>query len=208
MSLFNKNRINVKKEINGHNIKFFVDYYRLKESKEFKLKLIRDLIGKNHSLVVVDTNFAYKNVGVNIEEEVNELMKLLDKHSISYRKVTIKNDASLTILGIPVKLNGVDKVKKYIVGLIISAGELQKIGYVVDKFNAYYYVGFNTADGEELLNKFNSAGGDMEELKDMFKCYIYNDNFTNQTRICSKDETTEFIEEILQRQCASANNRD
>lgn len=201
MSLFNKKKINVKKEIKGDNIKFTVDYYRLKEANEFKLKLIGDLMGENQSLVVIDTNFAYKNAGVSIEKEVNELMKLLHEHEISYRKVVVKNYAHLTILGLAVKFNDAEKVENYIIGLVISSEDLEKAEYIVDKFNAYYFINLNAAVTEELLNKFNETRGDIEELKDMFEYYIYNDNFIQQIRIFSNDEKIVSIEETLQRRC-------
>jgi hypothetical protein len=201
MSLFMKNRVSVKKEIKGNNINFFVDYHRLKNPSEFRLKLIRDLMAEKHTLVVIDTNFIYKKSSESNEEEISKLIELLDEHNISYRKVTINKDANLTILGVSVKLNNAEKVKNYIVGFIFSGEDLEKIKYIIDKLNAYYYIGLNLEDTEELLNKFYSNHGDMQELKDMFEYNIFNNNFLYQIKICSRDEKAEFIQEALQKTC-------
>jgi len=197
--MFNKNRLSVKKEKIGNHIKFYINYYKVKEPNKFSFSLITDLIGENQSLIVVDSNLNYKHTGISVDDEFNQLMKFLEEHAVGYKNVITKGESNASILGISIKLNTSQKVKIYKVGFVISSEDLEKIESILNMFNVFYYIILNDTNSEELLNKFKETRGDMEELNEMFEYNIYDDKFTNQIRICSNIDQTEFIEETLKK---------
>jgi len=199
MGIFNKNKITIKKEIEENNTKIYVDYHKLKNPNEYKFSLIKDLIGENHSIMVIDTQLTYTDKGINIENKVKVLIEFLNEHSISYQKITTKSDNNFTMLGIPMKLNKTSKVSNYIIGFVVSSDDIKKLESIIDNFNAIFYIVLEDSSIDELLNVFNTAKGDMEELSNRYPFNIYNDNFFYKSRICIAEEKTEDIEAVIQR---------
>jgi hypothetical protein len=199
MSLFQKNKISIKKETQEDRTNIFVDYHKLKQPKEFVSVMIHELIGVNRCLVVIDTSFAYINAGLDIEKEIKILTKLLDDQSISYRRLITKSDSNATVLGVPIKLSSKKKVLNYLIGFVITTDDFDKLETMSDKFNVFYYSILPDTDTEVLLDKFYSDHGEMDELKEMCDLNIYNDNFFSRMRIDQQTNKINPIEQVLQK---------
>jgi hypothetical protein len=199
MELFKRSRLEVKKEVQDHNTKTYVDYHKLKEPKEFKLNFLSDLISDHKALAVVDTNLYYMSKGVNMDDEVVKLTNLLDDNGIFYRKVITKKEDTSTIMGIPVKFGKSKTVTNYITGMVITKEDMSKIGSIIEKFNVIFYLDLNNTDTDELLNIFYASRGEMEELSDKYPFNIYNDSFFGRLRICSDETKSTFTEEIIKK---------
>lgn len=199
MGIFNNSKITIKKEIQNNETKIYVDYHKLKKPNDYKSRLIKDLIGENNCLVVIDTKLVYINKSKNVDNQVNVLMEFLDDNSINYRKMITKRDNNFSLLGVPIKMGNSPQKTDYIIGFVISSGEIDKIKSITDKFNAIIYIVSDDISIDEPLNIFYTARGDMEELNNKYPYNIYNDNFFYITRICSDNEKVKSIEDIINR---------
>lgn len=199
MGLFDSSKLRVKKEMDGGSVHMFVNYYKLRNEKGLKFNLIRDLIGGNRCLVVIDTNFIIRNNKTDKAKGIQNLTEFLDKQSIRYDKIITTSDANFNIMGFMVKLNDSKKEKNYIVGFAVSADEFPRLESIIDKFNAFYYVDLSHSSPEELMDKFNVTHGHMDELSNLFEYSIFNVNFTYQIRINMKEDKVGSVEDVIQR---------
>ncbi|MGB4658896.1 MAG: hypothetical protein WBI07_06945 [Mobilitalea sp.] len=197
--MFGVNRIKVKKEISEDNVKFFVDYFKSKKPKEFVIELMKDLIGEKYFLLVIDTKLSYNKLKVSAESELKELTERLDEQAISYRQVTTKSDSTRNALGLPLNFGKEDKIKNYVVGLVVAAEDYNKISSILVKHNALCYILSETVIPEEALEQFDKINGDTDELNEMFGSYIYVDSYFSHVNIITEKSKSAFIEEILQK---------
>lgn len=197
MGLLDNGKLRIRKETEGDFVHIFANYYRLRKKTGIRAKIIKDLAGKGSCLMVVDTAYTIKGNHTDLEKDIQNLIDLLDRESIRYEKIITTSNASINMLGLMIKLNEKRKEKNYIIGLVLASDELYKVESIIDKFNAFFYIDFSNPDPEELIEKLKSARGQMDELNNLFEYSIFNDNFTCQFRVNTKDDRADTAEEIL-----------
>ena len=199
MMLFGANRVKIKKEIEEEKVKFFVDFFKSKKPNEFIINLMKELIGERHFLLVIDTKLSYNKLKESAENEINELTGRLDEQAISYRKVTTKSDSIRNALGLPMNFGKEDKIKNYVIGVVVPPEDYNKIIDILIKHNALCYILSETVNAEEALEQFDKINGDTDELNDMFGSYIFVDSYFSHVNIITEKSKSTLIEEILQK---------
>jgi hypothetical protein len=130
---------------------------------------------------------------------LDNLQEQLKEQGINFSRLDIKSDANYSIFGIPVKF-GKEKVKSYILGIVTSAENIEKISNIIDSYNPFYYFVTNNLSDEEVLNKFNGLRGDMEELVDLFEYHVHYNDYFRRIRICPTDDMRKDVEQIINKQ--------
>lgn len=197
MGLFNSSKLHVKKKVEGDSIHIFANYYKQRNKSNIKSSLIRDLIGTDFCLIVIDTKFILKSNSTGVTKDIQDLTEFLDTQSISYNKITTTRNADYNIFGITVKMGDKKKVMDYIIGFVVSVEEFNRLDTIIDKYNAFYYADISNSGPEELMTMFDSSKGEMEQLSELFQYSIFNDNFICQIGINTKEDRTASVEEIL-----------
>lgn len=198
MNFLRKNKLKIKIENVENAVKFNIEYFKLKESEIFKKRLLESIIGSGLSLAIINTKFMYRQQNKNYSNDLNELIGQLDKLDIKYKKVVVKRTQNVSVFGIPVKQNSEKKYEDYVIGFVIKAEDLDSIMFRLNSYNLQYYIDCNKSSADELLDRFESSYDDEEALKLKFKYSIFEDNFIKQVAVCSRDEDSEFISEILE----------
>lgn len=197
MGLFGGSRIKLRKDSQEEESIFFLDYNKFKESSRLKTEILKNLIGENRYLAVVDTTLSRAEEKQSDDKEAEELIGFFEEHKIKYNKVLIKSDAQISLLGISLKLNNKKKVNSYIIGFILLADQMEMIQVMTDKYNAHYYAVVEAVDDEKLLDEFHEIKGDREELDKKYGYYAYYDDYIKVIRIQTNKENEPFVEQVV-----------
>lgn len=197
MGLFGGSRIKLRKDSQKEESIFFLDYIKFKEASILKSEILKNVIGGNLYLAVVDTTLSRTKEKENDEKEAEELIRFLEEHKIIYKKVVFKSDAQVSLLGVTLKLNSKEKVNSYMIGFILSADQLEEVQVMTDKYNTCFYAATEGADGAQLLDEFYEIRGDREELDKRYGYYVYYDDFIGIIRIRTNKEKEAYIEQVI-----------
>ena len=192
MKFFNSNKLKLRSEVVEDGVKFYIDYNKYNESSNFKLNLFRELMGNNPCLGIIDTKLLYKSNTISKIEITDQLEALLNKFSIKYKKVTSRNTASTSILGLTIQMNEKKKANDYIMGFVITGENIENMGSIMDSYNAHYYILDSKMDEDELLNEVNN---DYEEQKFIYDIYI--DNFVRNLAVYSRNKDSHIVSDIV-----------
>ncbi len=192
---FFKNKIKVKREVDGDHRKALIDYHRANNPIKFKTELLKDLIDRRQCFVVIDTRHAYK--ASDVAKDVTDLYEYLEKQEIKYRKVITTSDYISRYMGFNIKSDN-KKINNHKIGIIITSGDIGQF-LPVNKFNAYYYIGSETAALEELPDRFLATQGEMDSLTDIFDLQLYMNDFISMISLSYFGNDSEEVENILKR---------
>lgn len=197
MGLFGGSRIKLRKESQEGESIFFLDYNKLKQSSGLKSDVMKNLIGENRYLAVVDTTLSRTEERQYDEKVAEEFIRFFEEHKINYKTVVLKKDAQVSLLGFSLKLNNKEKVKIYVIGFILSADQLEAIQALTDKYNTCYYAVAGHLDDDKLLDEFYELRGEREELDKRYGFSVYYDDYIKVIRIRTDKGNESFVEEVI-----------
>jgi len=183
--LFNREKIIIKKDKTADCFKYFVEFSRLKNKKEFTIKLITDIFQDGLILGVIDTGLMYSTSRIGNEKLSVSLKELCDKYSIEYKVIKTKKEAK-GIFGTKVKIGDNEKEYDYIFGLILDRKKIENLSGIFNEYNA----GFFSVKNLNVLESFDLDYQDKE-----FDLNIFNDNYMSRMAISSK--TSIDVEAVL-----------
>ena len=154
MNFFKKDIIKVKSKSEGDCVSFYINYFKLKQSDDFKILLLKEMLVNNKCLAIINTEMKYFKDSKNNKKEADELTDLFDKGGIKYKKIEFKKTQDLIILGAVIKSNDKGSYKEYIIGFIIEAEKLESITSIINNYNINYYFNYKLCSDEELLCEF------------------------------------------------------
>jgi hypothetical protein len=197
MKFFNKRVLKLKSEVKDTKYSYYIDYSGLKESETFKSRLLKELIGSNLCLIVMNTKMFYKKREENYQSIGNELISLLEESDIIYKKITYKKSDEATILGLKMKVEVGEKQRDYALGFVIKGDNLEKLMPLILRYNLYYCIDKSGSSDVELISRFQDNHDDIEELKQYFAYSIFDNNFASQIAVVSQIEASEVIRNII-----------
>lgn len=197
MFLFGKNKLKVRSEEDEDKVRTFVEYFRIKEKDVFKVNALKELIGDDFCLGVLDSRLLYSGPDEKSKIEFTEITEHLDFTNVAFKKIEIKKVPEVSVFGITVKKGAVKTDKDYVIGFVINKDDFKNIEEYAKKFNIYYFIDKNGLDKNVLLQKFNENYDDIEEMGKEFYCQIFNNNFNEQLVILSESESAAEIKEII-----------
>lgn len=183
---FNREKISIKKDKNKYGLKYYIDFNKLENKKDFKMRLIRDIFKDDLILGVVDTSLMYSDKTDN-EKLCKSLKELCVKYSIEYKVIKTKKEDK-GMFGSKIKIGEGAKGFDYIFGIALDS---KKADYLGDVFNEYNG-GFFTAEKDNILEGFDLDYQDMN-----CNLYVFIDNFMNRAAVSSKK--AKDLETVLER---------
>lgn len=198
MNFLRKSKLKIKIDKMGEEVKFTVEYFKLKDSESFKEKLLKSIIDLGACLAVINTKFMYSEQNKNYGNYLNTLIEQFEELGIKYKKVVVKKTKNVSVFGIPIKQNNEKKYEDYVIGFIAGKDDIESIIPKLSFFNVQYYIDYDKLGEDELLSRFESNYDEEEELKLNFKFSIFEDNFVKQVVIYSMEEDSESIRDILE----------
>ena len=193
MNFFKKDILKVKSKVGEDGVSFYINYFKLKRLDDFKILLLKEMLGNNKCLAIINTEMKYYKDSKNNKKESDELTGVFDKVGIKYKKIEFKKTQDLVILGAVIKSNDKGSYKEYIIGFIIEAEKLESITSIINNYNINYYVNYSQCSDDELLCEFQSKYNDEEELRASNNLNIFNDNFVKSITIHSQSKDYQFV---------------
>jgi len=199
MFLFCRNNLKVRSEEDEGGVKTFVNYYGIKQKDTFKVKALKELIGENLCLVVLDSKLLSFGTHEESKVSITEIIEHLDIKRVAYKKIEIKKIPEVSVCGMTIK-KGAKKIDRdYIAGFVVNKDNFKNIYEYVNKLNIYYFIDKNGLDEEALLKKLEENYEDIDEMRKDFYCQIFNNNFNSQMVVLSESEPAEKIKEIVKK---------
>lgn len=197
MFLFGRNKLKVRSEEDEDRFKTFVEYHGIKQKDVFKGNVVKELIGDNLCLGVMDSKLFYCGPQEESKITFREMIEHLDFTRISYKKIEIKKIPEVSMFGVTVKKGSKKTDKDYIFGFVVNKDNFKMIEEYVNKLNIYYFIDKTGLDEEALLEKLKENYEDVDEMGKDFYCQIFDNNFMNQFVILSAIERVAEIKEIV-----------
>lgn len=199
MFLFDKNKLKIRSEEDEDRFKTFVEYYRIKQKDVFKENVLKELIGDNLCLGVMDSKLFYCGPQEESKSTFREMIRHLDLTKIPYKKIEIKKIPEVSMFGLTVKKGSKKTDKDYVYGFVVNKDNFKLIEeYVsVNKLNIYYFIDRTGIGEDALLQKLGENYEDLDEMGKDFYYQIFNNNFMNQLVILSAIELAEEIKGIV-----------
>jgi hypothetical protein len=180
MGLFERNKIEIKKESKKDGVDFIVDCFKAKDTIEFERNLVKDLVGENFGYMVIETKLTYGDSNQDNENAARELIDFLENNNISYAKKTKSVDAPMTILGETFKLGKDAKVKNHILGFRVTAETFEKLLFVFARFNLFCYVLTEETQLLSIIERYDQTSAEQNKIDDNDE-FEYNTTETNTT---------------------------
>lgn len=169
MGIFNNSKLKVKIDSTNEVTNFNINYNKLKNIEEFKVSFLKNLLGNNLCLAIIDSKLQYKELNNSLEK----LKLSLEELRIPYEEKIIKEDESVKVLGIAMKVSSSTKAKRWILGIIISPDSLNRMMGIIKDYNIYYYFNFSSTEQDELLQRTSDYLSDEEELFNNFGLSLF-----------------------------------
>lgn len=175
--IFSREKISIKSDENKDGLKYYIDYSKLKDKKNFIVKFISSIFRDELVLEVIDTSLFYRNKTVNNEELAAEIKELCSEYSIENKIIKTKKDEA-GIFGTKIKIG--DKIKRYdyIFGLILDGDSFQKLDDIFSKYNSIFFACKN----KDALESF-----DLDYIDTKFDLSIFNDIFMSRMVVNTRD---------------------
>ncbi|HEY5562688.1 MAG TPA: hypothetical protein VIK72_13200 [Clostridiaceae bacterium] len=199
MDFFKRNILKIKSNTEDDEVRFYVNYYKLKQLDNFKMSLLKDMMGNNKCLAVINTDMIYNRNNKDNEKWSKELTDVFDKVDIKYNKIEIKKLQDIIVFGAVVKGTNKNTYKQCIIGFIIEVGKLESIKSIINNNNIKYYINNNVCSDDELLCNFQSKYNNEEDFCNNNIFDIFDDNFTKNIVIHSQSKNSQFIVDLLER---------
>ncbi|OCA98338.1 hypothetical protein [Clostridium beijerinckii] len=199
MFLFGGNKLKVRSEEDEDGIKTFVEYYGMKKSDEFKVKVLNEMIGENLCLIVLDSRMLYFGNQVEHEVPVEEIVENLGISRIAYKKFEIKKVPEVSMFGISIKKGTKKTDRDYVIGFVVNKYNFKRIEEYVNRMNLYYFIDNAGLGEEDLLQKLSENYEEIDEMSKEFYCEIFNNNYISQLVISSENENAMAIKETVGR---------
>jgi hypothetical protein len=199
MFLFGGNKVKVRSEEDEDRCKTFIEYHGIKQKDIFKVNILKELIGDNFCLGVIDSKLLYCGPKEGSTIEFREIIDHLDFTGIAYKKIEIKKIPEVSMFGVTVKKGSKKTDKDYIVGFVVNKDNFKLIEEYVNKFNIYYFIDKVGLDKETLLKKLEESYEDLDEMGKDFCYEIFNNNFINQLVVLSGIELVKEINEAVKK---------
>jgi hypothetical protein len=196
MGIFTKHKLKIRRKTALDVTKINIDYYKIKEVERLKTSLLKDLMGNNLCLAIIDSRLQYKEM----DSSIDDLVASLEKANILYRKKIVKEDETKKVLGISMKVSSSTKAKRYILGALFSQDNINNIEKIIKAYNIYYYFDFNNLHGEDLLDKIEFYFEDEEELFINFGLSVFDSNAFNNMNIKVNREYYSHANEVVENQ--------
>lgn len=195
---FKSNKPKICSEIVNNDIKFNINYARLNNSQAYKFELLRKIINKGVSLVVLNTKYMYPDQKEYYLNHIGEILLELNKFKINYKKVTINRESKVSIFGMPLRQGDNAKMyEDYVIGFMVKNEDIENINGILNRFNPHYFVSCDMHTEEEIFSIFEENSDNEEKIKCSFLYSIIDDIFLKNIFINSKKENAEFISGIL-----------
>lgn len=190
---FNSEKLKVKSEASDKSTKFSIDYYKIKDKDGFKLKIISDLIGNDLCLAILDTKLQYSEA----KQSVEEFVSILEQLQVPYKKIVIKGEENLKVLGIVMKAPGGKRIIGNIVGFVIKAEKLNELNVILDSYNIYFCIDGKCNKYEELLDCLQKYYEDGEESMEGYQITVFNSNAFNKMTIKTSCNKVEYVNGVI-----------
>lgn len=197
MSFFFKNKLKVQTRNDEGRIKFYIDFYKVKNSAEIKLHLLKELIDKNHCLAAVSTDMMYQQDISDLDDMIDNLIAQLEKLNITFIKKSIVSQNTVKVLGILLNSKAKKKRKDYMIGFIARPENLEALQNLTNKFTLHYYIGIKDISHEELLNKFQENYSNEDELSSNFDYEVIDNSYLERLAISSTSEGSGLVSNII-----------
>ena len=197
MFLFGGNKLKVRSEEDEDRVKTFVNYYGIKQKDTFKVKVLKELIGDNFCLGVLDSKLLSFGTQEESKISITEIIEHLDFTRVAYKKIEIKKIPEVSVCGVTIKKGAKKTDKDYIIGFVVNKDNFKNIDEYVNKLNIYCFIDKTGLDEEALLQKLGENYEDIDEMRKDFYCQIFNNNFTDQLVVLSGSEPAAEIKEIV-----------
>lgn len=185
--IFNREKISIKSDKTKDGLKYYIDYGRLDDKKNFIAKLISSIFQDKLVLGVVDTSLFYSSEKVNNEEFAANLKELCSEYSIENKIIKTKKD-DMGIFGAKIKIGNKVKEFDYIFGLILDEDMPEKVRDIFCKYNSSIYA----VNNKDILESF-----DFNYMDTKFNLSTFNDNFMRRMVVSTKEDNG--IKAILDR---------
>lgn len=193
MFLFDRNKLKIKSEEDEEGVKTFIEYYGIKQKDVFKVKVLKELIGDNFCLGVLDSRLLYFPTQEESEISFKEIIEHLYFTRVEYKKIEIKKIPEVSMFGVTIKKGSKKIDKDYIVGFVVNKDNFKRIEEYVNKLNIYYFVDKTGLGEEALLQKLGENYEDVDRMGKDFYYQIFDNNFNGQLAILSGNESVEEI---------------
>jgi CRISPR/Cas system CMR-associated protein Cmr3 (group 5 of RAMP superfamily) len=193
MGIFSNNKLKVKIDHSNEVTNFNINYNKLKNVVEFKVSLLKKLIGNNFCLVIIDSKLQYKELNGSHEK----LKHSLEELDIPYEEKSIKEDESVKVLGIPMKVSGSTKTKRWILGIVTSSDCLNYIMDISKGYNIYYYFDFNETKKDELLQRTSDYLSDEDEFYSDFGLGLFDGIAFQNMNIKASAKYINYVNDII-----------
>lgn len=197
MFLFGGKKLKVRSEEHEDGGKIFVEYYGIKQKDVFKVKVLNGLVGDNLCLGVLDSRLSSFAIQEESPITFTEIIEYFDSTNISYKKIEIKKIPEVSMFGVTIKKGSKKTEKDYVIGFILNKDNINRIEEYVNKFNVYYFIDRNGLNEEVLLQELEGNYEEIDEMGKDFYYRIFNNNFSSQLVISSRNESAAKIEEIV-----------
>ena len=195
MGLFQAKKVTIEKIESGDGTEFLVDYFGVKDHDSFASEFVKDIVGQNNCLMLINTNFFYGRKKSAAENKIIGLKAEFDQRGFAYREIVTEKEDDNKIFGIKLQKGGM--VNCYQVGLAVTGEQVSDLTEIVKDCNMFYYPDESEASTEELLDKFNESHGKYEELNKIYDLGIYVDSYFRRIRIFCKKDKAGLVEEKL-----------
>lgn len=199
MSLFGINGLKIKSEEEGDKFKSLIEYYKIKQKDMFNVNVLKELMGDNLCLGVIDSKLLYNGPQEESEVTFEKIIENLDIAGMAYKKIEIRKVPEISMFGLTVKKGSKKTDKDYIIGFVINKDNFKVIEKYINKLNIYYFIDKTGICDEALLQKLERNYEDIDEIGNDFYCQVFNNNFMNQLVILSEIEFAPKIKELINR---------
>lgn len=197
MKVFNKGKLKVKSELKDDDARFYIDYYRVNEEDDFKIRLLKEIIGSSLCLAIVDTKLAYKKI-TSEKDMPDRLIGLLENLNIEYKKIEVKVNPSVTVFGAAFKMNSTEKSREYIIGFTINSENLMEMKDIIDNYNIRYYVSNDYTNKDGVLSKIRVYYEDEDKMVCDFKYNIFDNNTSKNMVVYCMKENSQIVDSIIE----------
>ena len=206
MSIFSINKLKLKKEKaiyksgdnnNACDIKYFVNYLRIKETIPFKVDFFKELIQNDTSLVVIDTEIIYKEKDQTSEGVSKELEEVFKNLGVAYKVISAKRASNIAIMGIKINMSDKAKHKEFTIAFLVKRDNFETLKFILNKYNATYYFDHDETKVEKVFEEFKDVYEDEEEFTSKFSHYAFDNTLIKQILVNSKKEQEKSIDEVL-----------
>lgn len=199
MFLFGRSKLGLKirREEDEYGFKNIIEYHEIKHKDVFNVNVLRELIGDNFCLGVIDSKLLYYGPQEKAKVTFEEITNHLAFTRVPYKKIEIKKTPEMSIFGLTVKKGSKKTDKDYIIGFAVNKDNFKRVEEYVNKLNISYFIDKAGFSEEAILQKLEENYEDIEEMGKDFYCQIFNNNFIDQMVISSGSELTSEIKEIV-----------